>query len=97
MSGFNPFDYFAIVIGIFGTLNWFVALVKVPQLFVVISGVLSTLICFFSLLTLVYSRFARRLGPQQRRIQLFHFFFNLIPAINILFHLTETPWERFTC
>jgi hypothetical protein len=97
MSGFKPFDYFAIVIGMFGTLNWLIALVKVPQLFVVISGVLSTLICFFSLLTLVHNRFARRLDRQQQRIYLCHFFFNLIPAINILYHLTETPWGRFTC
>jgi hypothetical protein len=97
MSRFKPFDYFAIVVGMFGTLNWLVELVKVPQLLVVISGVLSTLICFFSLLLLAQNRFARRLGRQQRRIYLFHFFFNLIPAINILTHLTETPWERFTC
>src|SRR5258706_9727937 len=97
MSGFKPFDYFAIVIGMFGTLNWLVALVKVPQLLVVILGVLSTLICFFSLLSLAHNRYVRRLNPQQQRIYLYHFFSNLVPAIYIVSHLTETEWQRFRC
>jgi hypothetical protein len=97
MSGFKPFDYFAIVIDMFGTLKWFGALVQVPQLLAILLGGLSALICFFSLLSLAHDRYVRPLNPRRQRIYLYHFLSNLIPTIYILSHLTETPWERFTC
>ena len=97
MRTFKPSDYFVIAIGTVGTLNVFIPPIRMPQLIVVILGVLSALICCFSILLLALNRFVRHLDPQERRIYLYYIFANLIPTIYILTHLTETPRERFTC
>ena len=97
MIAFKPFDYFAIAIGMIGTLNVFGALPKIPQLIVVILGAVSGMICCFSIVLLSLNRYVRHLDPQQQRFHFYHLFANLIPTIYILTHLTETPWERFTC
>jgi hypothetical protein len=95
MSAFRPFDYFVIAIGMIGTLNAIGALPKMPQLVVVISGVVSALVCCFSIVLLGLNRYVRHLGSQQKRFYLYHIFANLVPTIYILTHLRETPWERF--
>ncbi len=97
MSAFKPFDYFVIANGMIGTLNVFGALPKMPQLIVVVLGVVSALIFCFSIVSLALNRYVRHLDPQQTRFHLYHIFANLIPTIYILTHLTETPEGRFTC
>jgi hypothetical protein len=97
MRTFKLFDYFVIAVGIIGTLNVFGAPIRMLQLIVIVLGTLSALICCFSILSLALNRFVPRLDPQQQRIHVYHILVNLIPTIYILTHLTETPWERFTC
>ena len=97
MSVFKPFDYFVIIIGMIGTLNVCGALPKIPQMIVVILGAVSALLCCFSIASLALNRFVRHFDSQHQRLHLYHILANLIPAIYILTHLTETPWGRFTC
>ena len=80
MSAFKPFDYFVIAIGMIGTLNAIGALSQMPQLVVVMSGVVSALVCCFSIVLLGLNRYVRHLGPQQKRFYLYRIFANLVPT-----------------
>ena len=97
MRMFSSFDYFAFAIGAVGTLNVFGAPIRIPQLIVTVLGVLSGIICCFSILSLAFDRFVPRLDRKERRIHVYHVLANIIPTIYVLSHLRETPWGRFTC
>jgi hypothetical protein len=71
----------------------FGAPIRMPQLIVVILGVLSALICCFSILSFAFDRFVPRLDRKQRRIHIYYVLVNLIPTIYVFSHLRETPWS----
>jgi hypothetical protein len=87
----SAFDYFAFAIGVIGTLTVFGAPITIPQLIVTVLGVLSGIICCFSILLLAFDRFVPRLDRKKRRIHVYHVLANIIPTIYVLSHLKETP------
>jgi hypothetical protein len=95
MRSFKLFDSIVIIIGMFGTLHTFGAFANAPHLIVVSLGLLSSMICGFSIIFLALNRYVRRVDLQQERFYLYHVLANAIPMIYFVTHLTETPWERF--
>jgi hypothetical protein len=95
MKMFKPFDYFTIVVGVIGTLIFLGVLSRMPQLVMVTFGVLSSMICYFSILLLALDRFGRHLDSQQARMYRFNAIANIIPPIYVFTHLKETASEYF--
>jgi len=91
----QPFDYASVIIGVTSTLMILGAFGEVPNILMVFSTGISTMICLFAMGPLSVNLFIRHLDPIRQRLHAFHAFVNLPPTIYLLAHLKETPWEKF--
>lgn len=94
MKAFKPFDYFVIAIGVIGTLNA-LGVATMPEPLVVVLGIASTFFCLSSVILLLFHAYVPRLELTKYRRHVLYTFSNLVPAIYVLMHLKETPWEHF--
>ena len=91
----QPFDYFSAVLGLFGTVLISGVFGEVANPVIVFSGILSTMLCLYSMGPLGMNLIFQYLHPIEQRLYAFHALLNLPPTIYFLAHLTETPWEKF--
>ena len=91
----EAFDFASAIIGLIGTLLIIGAFGEVPNLLLVIATGISTMICLLSMGPLGMNLVIRHMDPIQQRLHAFHAFVNLPPAIYLLAHLKETPWNKF--
>ena len=91
----EPFDYASVIIGLTSTLMILGAFGEVPNILMVFSTGISTMICLFSMGPLSMNLFIRHLDTLGQRLHAFHAFVNLPPTIYLLAHLKETPWGKF--
>jgi len=80
------FDYFVLAIGGLATLGAF-KLILVPPVLGRLSLILSTFICFYSILSLAADRFHPRLTKHEKRVQIYHILVTIIPTLYLLTHL----------
>ena len=97
MNQLKPFDYFSSSVGFLGTLLILGTFGEVPKPFIVFSGIISALLCLLSMGPLSINLLFRYLAPIEQRLYALHAIVNLAPTLYFLAHLTETPWEKFTC
>ncbi len=93
----KPFDYASSIIGILGTLLILGVFGEASKSLLLFSGIFSAMICLFSMGPLIINLLFRYLEPAEQRLYILHALVNLAPTIYFLAHLTETPWEKFTC
>jgi len=89
------FDYAICAVGLLGTIATLGILGHLPNLLLVLTTVISGIICMFSLGLLLDNFWRHSLKPIDKRLHALHFFMNLPPTIYLLVHLRETPWDRF--
>ena len=92
----EAYDYASAINGLTGTLLILGVFGEVPNILMVISTAISTMICLLSMGPLCMNLLVRHLDPIRQPLHAFHAFVNLPPTIYLLAHLKETPWEKFT-
>ena len=93
----EAYDYASAITGLTGTLLILGTFGELPNILMVISTAIPTMICLFSMGPLSMNLFIRCLDPIEQRRHTFHALVNLPPTIYLLAHLKETPWQKFVC
>ena len=91
MGPISAFGRFAIGVGTFAIICVFAGLRSA----LVVLGALSTLICCFSIVTLILNRHIRYLDAKEQRRCVYYILATIIPTIYVLTHLKEAAWEIF--
>ena len=92
----GAYDYASSIIGRTATVLILGIFGEVPNILLVVSTGISTMLCLFSIGPLSMNLIIRDMDFIQRRLHAFHTLVNLPPTIYLLAHLKETPWNKFS-